>query len=152
MFTISGGNTFGCLAIPTESELPVSMSFRTSPRTRASSAFSVCSVRMDRARSSDNPLLIIVANCREKTARSLSLTFFFPRPGRVSSLLIPALVCVMLRGAYPIPLSFEATWAWVSASSLPLLSWPDLSRTLYSNVAVAVAISQSPLSLGRRAG
>jgi hypothetical protein len=52
MLTISGGKTSGCLAMLTDSELPVSMSLRTSPRIRASSLFSVWSVRMlsDRSR------------------------------------------------------------------------------------------------------
>ncbi len=78
MLTMSGGKASGCLAIALDSELPVSMSLRTSPRTRASSLFSVCSVRMFRARSSESPLLTMVANWRAKTARSLSLTFFLP--------------------------------------------------------------------------
>jgi hypothetical protein len=55
-------------------ECPVSTSLRTSPSRRASSLFSVCSVRIVSARSSDSPESIIVANCREKTARSFSPT------------------------------------------------------------------------------
>ena len=50
-------------------------------------------------RSSDSPELIIVANCREKTASSLSFTFFLPNPGTLSSFFIPALAWVIETGA-----------------------------------------------------
>ncbi len=50
-------------------------------------------------RSIDRPELIIVANCRDMTARSLSFTFFLPKPGMLMSVFIPALDLVMLTGA-----------------------------------------------------
>ena len=80
MLTISGGKTRGCLARADDSAWPASTSLRTSPSTRASSLFSVCSARMVSARSSESPELIIVANWRDMIARSLSLTFA-PKPG-----------------------------------------------------------------------
>jgi len=43
--------------------------------------------------------LIIVANCREKTARSLSLILGAPMPGIFSSFLRPEFVTAMLMGA-----------------------------------------------------
>jgi hypothetical protein len=80
--------TLGCLAMAADSEVPFSTSARTwmmiSPRRR----LLVCSPRMVRARSSDRPELIIVANWRENTARSLSLTR--PTPGSLTSDLRPA--------------------------------------------------------------
>ena len=81
MLTISGGKAFGCLPMADDSEPPFSMSLRMTPSSRASSLFSVCSTRMLSARSSDRPLLIMVANWREKTARSLRPTFLPPSPG-----------------------------------------------------------------------
>ena len=90
MFTMSGGKICGeCLASADESELPVSTSSRTSPSTCASSLFSVWSARMFSERSSESPLLIIVANCRDMIARSLSLTLG-PKPGIAISAFIPA--------------------------------------------------------------
>ena len=100
MLTMSGGKTSGCLAMPLDRELPVSMSLRTSPRTRASSLFSVCSVRMFSARSSESPLLIMVANCRDEDREVLELDLLLPpKPGILSSFFIPAFACVMLSGA-----------------------------------------------------
>ena len=46
----------------------------------------------------DRPELIIVANWRDMTARSLSLTFL-PKPGIDSSVFMPALCLLMLMGA-----------------------------------------------------
>src|SRR5215213_4471613 len=143
MLTISGGKTLGCFAIADDSALPPSTSPRTSPRTFFSSLFSVCSARMVRARSSERPELIIVANCRDMTARSLSFTLA-PSVGRLISRFIPALAWVMLTGAYPMVLSFCTTWPWFSASSLPLTSLPPRSRTAYSYVSVAIAAASDP--------
>ncbi len=87
MLTMSGGKTLGCLAIEADRDWPVSTSERTSLRTLARALFSVWSARIDRARSKDRPELIIVANCRDITARSLSLT---PLPnGSVISMFMP---------------------------------------------------------------
>ena len=75
MLTISGGKTLGCLAIADATATGRSRRrCGPRPRTRRSSLFSVCSARIVSARSSERPELIIVANCRDKTARSLSLT------------------------------------------------------------------------------
>jgi hypothetical protein len=71
-----------------DSELPFSTSARTWVTISARRLLPVCSPRMVSARSSDRPELIIVANWREKTARSLSLTR--PLPGRRSSVFRPA--------------------------------------------------------------
>src|SRR3954447_4888441 len=141
MLTIRGGNTLGCLPSADDRLLPVSTSLRTSPAMRASSLFSVCSVRIVSARSSDRPELIIVANWRLKTARSFSLTFL-PMPGIFSSVFIPARCGWMLTGAYPIDFSRWTTCACVSPSRVPVTSFPALSRTEYSNVVVD-AMTQS---------
>ena len=85
-----------------------------------------------------------MANCRAKTARSLSLTFFDPTPGIEISFCSPVFVALMLTGARPIALSLSATWAGVSASSLPVLSAPLRSRTLYAYVAVATVVASQP--------
>ena len=99
MLTINGGKTCGeCLVMAAESDEPVSTSPRTSPRIFARYGFAVCSERMFNARSSERPLLIMVANWRDMTARSLSLTFL-PKPGMVSSRLHPGAVLLMLMGA-----------------------------------------------------
>ena len=66
---------------------------------RASSLFSVCSARMVSARSSERPELIIVANCRDMIARSLSFTLF-AEAGDLDLLLHAAvLASAMLTGA-----------------------------------------------------
>ena len=71
--------TFGCFAMAAESEAPCSTSLRTTISTFASSALSVWSARMVSARRIGSPEFTMVANCREKTAISLSLTL----PGRM---------------------------------------------------------------------
>ncbi len=53
---------------------------------------------MVRARSSDSPALIIVANCRDMIARSLS-PILLPNPGMLMSRFIPALASVIETGA-----------------------------------------------------
>jgi hypothetical protein len=88
----------GCFPRPPDRDEPVSTSLRTSARTPASALFSVCSDRMVRARSSDRPELIIVANCRDMTARSFSLTLGL-EPGSLISVLRPPPVLRMLTGA-----------------------------------------------------
>ncbi len=135
MLTISDGKTLGeCLPIATDRAEPVSMSLRTSDRVFASALLSVCSDRIVSERSSDRPLLIIVANCRDMTARSLSLTLSPLNPGIFSSRFIPVLVSVMETGAKPIPFSLLATSAGESASSVPLTILPARSRTEYAYV------------------
>jgi hypothetical protein len=91
---------------------------RTSPKIRPSSLFSVWSARMLSDRSSESPLLIITANCRLNTARSLSLTLGF-MPGIEISLFMPVLAWVMLNGARPRPLSLVATCAWSQRRACP---------------------------------
>ncbi len=94
---MSGGNTFGCLARDADSDTPVSTSERTASSVLASCVFSVCSARMVSARSKERPELIMVANCRFITARSLSLT---PLPhGSVISMFMPPPVSRTLTGA-----------------------------------------------------
>ena len=61
-----------------ESEFPRSTSSRTSMTTLDSAALSVWSARMVSAFRMGRPELTIVANCRENTDRSFSLTW----PGR----------------------------------------------------------------------
>ncbi len=99
MLVNSGGKTSGCFARAFDRDCPTSMSCRHWPITSAKRLFSVCSSRMLSERSKDSPELIIVANCREKTASSLSFTFFLPNPGSVSSFCIPALAWVIETGA-----------------------------------------------------
>ena len=77
MDTYSSLNTLGCFAMAPDREAPCSTSIRVSFRVSPSSLFSVWSARIERARRIGRPELIIVANCRENTARSLSLTFAF---------------------------------------------------------------------------
>jgi hypothetical protein len=60
-----------------DSEEPCSTSVRHCESVSPSSLFSVCSARIDIARRIGRPELIIVANCRENTERSLSLTLDF---------------------------------------------------------------------------
>src|SRR5947209_13628762 len=103
------------------------------------------------ALSSERPELIIVANWRDITARSLSLIRLPPRPGIFSSFFKPAFSLLMLIGAYPIDFSRITTAVSDSASSDPLTSLPALSRTEYWKVVVA-AIVQRPFRPGRRAG
>ena len=80
--------------------LPTSMSLRTSAKHPGElRVLGLVAQDATATRRSDRPLLIIVANCREKTARSLSFTFFLPMPGSLISLLMPALASVMLNGA-----------------------------------------------------
>ncbi|GMA85138.1 hypothetical protein GCM10025868_03880 [Angustibacter aerolatus] len=95
---MSGGKIFGSLAMADDSEVPPSTSARIEARASRSGLFSVWSARIVSARSSDRPELIIVANWRAMTARSLSFTGF-PRVGRVISLFMPEFVLVMLTGA-----------------------------------------------------
>jgi|GEM_PF-4934122 hypothetical protein len=84
---------------------------------------------MVRARSSDRPELIIVANWRENTARSLSLTR--PVPGSLTSVLRPAPFSVSIEiGAYPSWRSRVTTAASLSASIDPAAILPSRSRTL----------------------
>ena len=80
--------TLGCLARAADSEVPFSTSARTWMMTSPRRRLLVCSPRMVRDRSSDSPELIMVANWRENTARSLSLTR--PVPGSLTSVLRPA--------------------------------------------------------------
>ena len=150
MFTTSGGKTLGCLASAEESDWPVSTAVRTSPRVLARSLFSVCSERIASARSSERPLLIIVANCRLMTARSLNFTRFIP--GMLISRSKPMPASRTVRGAYPMPRSRCTRAASLGASSLPLTSLPLRSRTEYSKVLVAVLMSAPLLSRVRRGG
>ena len=72
----------------------------------------------------------MVANCREKTATSLSLI----RPERPGILMSRAMAFLsfdsMATGTKPICRSLPATVATLSASSVPLTSFPCGSRTL----------------------
>jgi len=147
--TTSGGNTFGCLPKAEDRDWPASTAARTSPRVFARALFSVCSDRIDNARMSDRPLLIIVANWRLITARSLILTRL--PPGSESSRLMPLFASRTVMGAKPIATSFCTSAASLGASSLPPTSLPRRSRTEYSNVFVAVVMTPS-LRPCRRAG
>ncbi len=127
MLIMIGGKIRGCFMKAAEIELPASTSDLTTRRTRLSSVFSVCSDRIVRVRSMDRPAEIIVANSREKTARSFSLTRGFLS---VNSRSRPAFASLISRGRYPIERSLSATAASVSASTLPETSLPRASLTL----------------------
>ena len=71
-----------------DSDEPRSTSSRTSPATPASTGLSVWSVKIASARINESPELIIVANWRDITARSLSFTLS-PKPGIFSSFFMP---------------------------------------------------------------
>jgi hypothetical protein len=71
--------------------------------------------------------LTIVANWREKTASSLSLTFFF-----VSSMFRPRLCLPTSSGVSPCSRSRCSTSPSLSATSVPLIRFPPRSRTLYA--------------------
>ena len=71
-------NAFGNFAIAPDSDAPCSTSMRTAVSIFASSLLSICSARIARARRIGRPEFTMVANCREKIATSLSLTFAGP--------------------------------------------------------------------------
>ncbi len=70
----------------------------------------------------------MVANCREKIATSLSLIF----AGRMLiSRLRPFFSLPTSSGVYPISRRRSRTRRSLSATSVPVTRFPDLSRTLY---------------------
>ena len=131
--------TFGCLTIAADREDPCSMSSRHSPRTRASSLLLVWSARIARARRIGSPELIIVANCRENTDSSLSLTFFLVR-----STLNPRPCLPTSSGVRPCSRSRCRTSASLSATRVPLMRFPPRSRTLYAYVSGIAYLTSRP--------
>ena len=129
--TISRGNVLSCLAIAADSDRPLSMSRRTSWIAFCSDGLVVCSSRIASERSSDSPEDVIVANCREKIARSLS-EVLLPKPGILRSFCRPLPDSVIDSGMTPCWRSAAAAADSVEASSLPLLFLPFESRTSYS--------------------
>ena len=90
MLIMIGGKTLGWCPSACDSDEPCSTDSRTEANTSPRCLFSVCSDRIDSARNSDRPELIIVANCRDAIARSFNLTLL-PVPGILISLFSPAL-------------------------------------------------------------
>src|SRR5450756_2124397 len=84
MLTYRRVNTLGCLASASERLMPASTSARISLMTLANFLLGVCSSRTYRQRSIERPELTMVANCREKTVRSLALMpppiWIWPQP------------------------------------------------------------------------
>ena len=74
MLTMSGGKILGNLPRAPDSDSPDSTAVRTWARVAESVLLLDCSDRIAKERSNDNPLSIIVANCRAITARSFSPT------------------------------------------------------------------------------
>ena len=80
MLIMNGGNVwYSSLANALERLCPPSTSCLTLASTSRSDGFSSCSARIDSARSIVRPASIIVANWREKTARSFILTRLRPK-------------------------------------------------------------------------
>ena len=77
---MSGGKSTGCLANASDSDPPFSTSTVTCCRMPASFLFSVCADRIDSARSSERPELIMVAIWRIMIASDLRSTPF-SKPG-----------------------------------------------------------------------
>jgi hypothetical protein len=128
MLIISGGKTFSALEKAVDRVMPASTSCFTPVRMRRSSGLSDCSAMMDSARSMVRPALIMVANWRAKTDRSLSLMRFL-RPKLISRCM-PALTCRTSSGTYPIARSLSATAASETAWTLPSEKRPLASLTL----------------------
>ncbi len=106
MLTIRGGKTASCLPIAADSDEPASTSSRTAVSTLRNSTWVLCSARIVSAFSNDRPELTMVANWREKMARSLRPTRLACMPDRLISRCSPrSLTAVMRTGVKPVALS-----------------------------------------------
>ena len=121
-------NAFGNFAMAAERLAPCSTSLRTSVSVLASSLLLTCSDRIDSARRIGSPEFTMVANCREKIAISLSLIF---AGLMLISRLRPFFSLPTSSGVYPISRRRSRTRRSLSATSVPVTRFPDLSRTLY---------------------
>src|SRR6266568_3026904 len=121
-----------------EREDPRSISRRRSATAAARGRESVCCIRMVSDFRMGRPAFTIVENCRENTERS----FIFGLLRRLISRETPGLWAATDTGTSPISRSRLITSCWLSATSVPLESLPEESRTRYLNVSL---ILDSPL-------
>jgi len=126
MLTMMGGNSL-CFANESESESPFSTSSRTSTRSSPSRRLSVCSDRIDRQRRIGSPDDSMVANWREKMARSLDLTL--PFPNRIS-MFMPVFVTSTAIGVSPCCRVRDSASDSLAALIFDSTSLPDLARAL----------------------
>ena len=124
IFTSIGGKISGWLLIESARVLPFSTFRSTSEMARFSHLFSVCSLNICRASFIGTPAWVILTNCRQKTLRSLGLTFF---PMEKSISLFKAPCSLTETGISPSAFSCSNALSLVSASRLPLFSLPLLS-------------------------
>jgi hypothetical protein len=126
--TISRGKMRSCRPIDADSDMPPSTSWRMSRIAFFRGSFSVCSSSTASERSRVSPDEVIVANCRAKIERSLSVTRL-RSVGRFRSLLRPLPASMIDSGVTPCARSVAAAAASFEASMLPLRRLPEPSRT-----------------------
>ena len=124
IFTSIPGNISGNAIMESASVLPFSTLVRTSAIARFSHLFSVCSASICKASFIGTPASVILTNWRQKTLRSLGLTFL-PMAKSISLFSTP---CSLIdKGSSPSLLRVSATLPLFSASILPFISLPAWS-------------------------